>query len=152
MNHTPTGLWTIGASVDYLPVKALTLRAGYLFIGFTEKSANCAYTVAGSIGCFGPSFSGKDYTTTTGLGGTGGLAGKSTLGQEIDLRADYTVWTGFKIQGMTAWLIPTKGDTTGKYILQMLLQLLGTKSLAQSPRGATPWGFLFERNAVWVCS
>jgi hypothetical protein len=118
VNHTPTGLWTIGAAVEYLPVKALTLRAGYLLIGFTDKTANCAYTVTGSIGCFGPSFSGKDYTTTTGLGGTGGLAGKTMLGQELDLRADYTIWTGFKIQAMTAWLMPTKGDTTGKYILQ----------------------------------
>jgi hypothetical protein len=118
VNHTPTGLWTIGAAVEYLPVKALWLRAGYLFIGFSDKNSNCAYTVTGSIGCFGSSFSGKDYSTTTGLGGTGGLAGKSTLGQEIDLKAYYTVWTGFQIQTLAAWLIPTKGDTTGKYVLQ----------------------------------
>jgi len=118
VNHTPTGLWTLGAAVEYLPVKPLWLRVGYLFIGFSDKQANCAYTVSGSIGCFGPSFSGKDYTSTTGFGGTGGLAGKSTLGQEIDLKAYYTVWTGFQIQTLAAWLIPTKGDTTGKYILQ----------------------------------
>ena len=108
VNHTPTGLWTLGAAVEYLPVKPLWLRVGYLFIGFSDKYGNCANTKSGSIGCFGPSFTGRDN----------GLIGKSTLGQEIDLKAYYTVWTGFQIQTLAAWLIPSKGDTTGKYILQ----------------------------------
>jgi hypothetical protein len=108
VNHTPTGLWTLGAAVEYLPVKPLWLRVGYLFIGFSDKYGNCANTKSGSIGCFGSSFNGKDN----------GLLGKSTLGQEIDLKAYYTVWTGFQIQTLAAWLIPSKGDTTGKYILQ----------------------------------
>jgi hypothetical protein len=108
VNHIPTGFWTIGASVDYVPVKPLTLRVAYLFAGFVDKYSNCANARSGAIGCFGSSFQAKDN----------GLVGKSTLGQEIDLKAEYVVWTGFKIQGLTAWLIPTKGDTTGKYILQ----------------------------------
>jgi hypothetical protein len=108
VNHIPTGTWTIGGSVDYVPVKPLTLRAAYLFIGFTDKYSNCANARTGAIGCFGSGFQGKDN----------GLVGKATLGQEIDLKANYTVWTGFQIQGLMAWLIPTKGDTTGKYILQ----------------------------------
>jgi len=108
VNHIPTGLWTIGASVDYVPVKPLTLRVAYLFAGFVDKYSNCKNARSGAIGCFGSGFQAKDN----------GLVGKSTLGQEIDLKAEYVVWTGFKIQGLTAWLIPTKGDTTGKYILQ----------------------------------
>ena len=119
VNHVPTNLWTIGTSAEYLPVKALTLRVHYLFIGFFEKKGNCALTgaaVPGSIGCFGPAFQGKDYVAGT----TSGLAGKSTLGQEIGLKATYTMWTGFKVSAFAGWLVPTKGDTTGKYILQML--------------------------------
>jgi hypothetical protein len=110
VNHVPTGLWTIGTSAEYLPVKALTLRVHYLYIGFVEKYGNCAYAKAGAIGCFGTYFYGKDNA----------LAGKSTLGQEIGLKAVYTMWTGFKVQAFAGWLVPTKGDTTGKYILQML--------------------------------
>ena len=122
VNHVPTNLWTLGGSAEYLPVKALTLRVHYLFVGFVEKNGNCAFAASGvpattSIGCFGPSFSGKDYNSTTGQGG---LAGKSTLGQEIGLKATYTMWTGFKVSGFAGWLVPIKGDTTGKYILQML--------------------------------
>jgi hypothetical protein len=118
VDHLPTNLWTLGASAEYLPVKALTLRVHYLFVGFVEKKGNCALTgaaVPGSIGCFGPAFQGKDYVAGT----TSGLAGKSTLGQEIGLKATYTMWTGFKVQGFAGWLVPIKGDTTGKYILQM---------------------------------
>jgi hypothetical protein len=109
MNHIPTGFWTLGGSADYVPVKPLTLRLAYLFIGFTDKYSNCANAKAGAIGCFGSGFPGKNGNE---------LKGKTTLGQEIDLKANYTVWTGFQIQGLLGWLVPSKGDTTGKYVLQ----------------------------------
>lgn len=112
-----TNLWTIGASVEYNPVKALTLRAHYLFAGFAKKDGNCARFVPGSVQCFGNVYQGKDYNPATGRGG---IADKSTLGQELGLLAEYTMWTGFKVQGFTGWLIPSSGDTEGKYILQLL--------------------------------
>ncbi|HSB72536.1 MAG TPA: hypothetical protein VLT62_24675 [Candidatus Methylomirabilis sp.] len=105
---SPTNLWTLGLSVEYLPVKPLTLRLHYLYAGFSEKTGNCANGAPGGVrpGCFGPVYQ--------------KLVNKSSLGSEIGLRADYQVWTGFKLQGFAGWLIPSEGDTMGKYILQML--------------------------------
>jgi hypothetical protein len=99
----PAGLWMLGAGVEYRPVKALWLRGMYGFAGFSGSLANCAGAAAGT--CFGPTYS--------------ELQGKSTLGHEISFRADWDVWTGFKVQGTVGWLIPSKGDTAGEYVLQL---------------------------------
>jgi len=119
----PAGLWMLGAGAEYRPVKALWLRAMYGFIGFTTNSANCAFnksaTAAGRA-CYGPSYRGQGFTATAANGqGIGGLAGASTLGHEISLRADYDLWTNFKIQGAAGWLIPTTGTTVHEYVLQL---------------------------------
>lgn len=125
----PAGLWMLGGGAEYRPVKALWLRAMYGFVGFTNKRANCAFVdsrVAGA--CFGPSYGGKDYVLPVAGAdgkvvngtGVGGVAGKSYLGHEISLRADYDLWTNFKIQGNASWLIPSEGDTLGEYVLQLL--------------------------------
>jgi hypothetical protein len=108
---SPTNLWTIGMSAEYNPVKALTLRLHYLYAGFSKKHGNCvnepAFTGTTTVGCFGPQYQ--------------SLAGKSSLGQEVGFRADYQVWTGFKLQGFAGWLFPPgDGSPLGKYILQML--------------------------------
>ena len=109
---SPTNLWTLGASAEYNPVKALTLRVHYLWAGFVKKTGNCVtgapFTATATVGCFGPQYQ--------------SLAGKKSMGQEIGLRADYQVWTGFKLQGFAGWLIPSNSDAspTGKYIFQML--------------------------------
>jgi len=114
----PAGLWMLGFGVEYRPVKALWLRAVYGYAGFTDKRANCAYFQGKTAGaCFGPSYRGKNYNATTGVGG---LAGESSLGQEITLRADYDLWTNFKVQGNVGWLIPSEGSTVSKYVLQLL--------------------------------
>lgn len=97
-------LWSLGASVEYVPVKVLYLRLGYAFAGFRRNVGNCAGTVPGT--CFGPSYPSID--------------GKSTLGQELHLRADYTLWTGFKLQGLAGYLIPTSGSVAQEYVFQML--------------------------------
>jgi hypothetical protein len=47
------------------------------------------------------------------------LAGKVALGHEISLRADWDLWTNFKIQAAAGWLIPTEGSTVGEYVLQL---------------------------------
>lgn len=121
----PAGLWMLGVGAEYRPVKALWLRGMYGFAGFTESSANCAFNKNTSpVGttCYGPSYTGKGFTQTTTSGqaqGIGGLAGKSTLGHEISFRADYDLWTNFKIQGAAGWLIPTGGETVSEYVLQL---------------------------------
>jgi hypothetical protein len=123
IQQAPTNLWTAGFSAEYNPVKALNLRVHYLFAGFSQSNGNCAKAVPGSVGCFGPAYQGSDFVANGSAlagQGNGGLADKSTLGQEIGLLAEYNVWTGFKVQGFTGWLIPSSGSTTGKYILQFL--------------------------------
>jgi hypothetical protein len=114
----PAGLWMLGAGVEYRPVKALWMRAMYGYAGFTDKRANCAY-FGGASGdsCAGPAYAGKGFDPTTG---TGGIAGKNYLGQEISLRADYDLWTNFKVQGAAGWLIPSEGSTVQEYVLQLL--------------------------------
>jgi hypothetical protein len=102
---SPVNLWAVGASVEYVPVKPLWLRVGYAFAGFHRRAGNCTGGTQG-ITCFGPSYP--------------ALAGKSSLGHEVHIRADYTIWTGFKVQGQAGWLIPTTGKTAGEYVLQML--------------------------------
>ncbi len=61
-----------------------------------------------------------DAAGNTISGGQGGIAGKSSLGQEISFRADYDLWTNFKVQGAAGWLIPSSGSTVGEYVLQFL--------------------------------
>jgi len=114
--HGPTNLWMAGLTVEYVPVKALWIKLAYGYIGFSSKAGNCGNTVTGSTGCFGPIYTGKPTDPIANLSGFGG---KAQLGQEIHIRADYTIWTGFKVQGMAGWLIPTAGDTASKYILQL---------------------------------
>jgi hypothetical protein len=107
VEYTQDGLvniWSLGASVEYVPVKVLWLRLGYAFAGFSNNVGNCAGAPAGT--CFGPA-----YPT---------IAGKSTLGHELHLRADYTLWTGFKLQGLAGYLIPTSGSVAQEYVFQML--------------------------------
>jgi len=106
-----TNLWMVGGWIEYVPIKALWLKAAYGYAGFANKKGNCAVgtLVAGSP-CFGPSYAGTN----------GDIAGKSRLGQEISFRADYTVWTGFKLQGQLGWLVPSAGKTAAEYVFQML--------------------------------
>jgi hypothetical protein len=100
---SPVNLWTVGGWVTYNPVKALTLKAGVAYAGFNEKLGNCSGAPAGT--CFGPSYA--------------RLVGKSGLGTEAHLRADYEIWTVFKLQGQAGWLIPSTGDTAAEYVFQM---------------------------------
>jgi hypothetical protein len=123
--HSPAGLWMLGATLEYVPVKALWLKAAYGFVGFSGKNANCGWayqnaaTAAGVVTqtpgttCFGPVYIGKPTASDT-------MIGKSYLGNELHFRADYTMWTGFKVQAMAGWLFPSAGDVAGKYILQFL--------------------------------
>jgi hypothetical protein len=105
----PTGLWTLAASVEYRPVKALWLKLGYMYASFVENDANCAYvSPTRTQACVGNSTS------------YGKLAGETSLGHEFMLRADWDVWTGFKVQGTAGALIPKEGDTTLEFALQML--------------------------------
>ncbi len=113
----PAGLWMLGGGAEYRPVKALWLRAMYGFAGFTDKKANCAFTEGVARACFGPTYRGKGYNATTGRGG---IAGESYLGHEVSLRADYDLWTNFKVQGAAGWLFPSSGSTVHEYVLQLL--------------------------------
>ncbi len=103
----PTNLWAVGLTADYRPVKQLLTTAGVAFAGFTSSRGNCSVGVAG-IGapCYGPAYP--------------KAVGSPYLGTEIFLRADYDVWTGFKVQSMVGWLVPTQGKTAAEYILQLL--------------------------------
>lgn len=106
-----TNLWMIGGWIEYVPVKALWLKAAYGYAGFAQKEGNCAVAqVTPGAPCYGPKYFGTNNE----------MVGKSRLGQEISLRADYTVWTGFKLQAQLGWLIPSGGETAGEYVLQML--------------------------------
>lgn len=118
--NTPTNLWMLGTTLEYVPVKALWLKLAYGFAGFSSRNGNCATAMSNVAGalvqnagtqCYGPIYYGKPGDT---------ISGQSYLGQEVHLRADYTMWTGFKVQGMVGWLFPSAGDVAGKYILQLL--------------------------------
>jgi len=94
---------------------ATTVPAGN---GLTAPESSGASTSGAA--CYGPWIQGKGYSVTkTGLG-QGGLVGATSLGNEINLKADWQVYTGFKIQGVTAWLIPTVSgqNTEAKYAIQ----------------------------------
>ena len=113
----PTNLWTIGATVDYRPVKPLLTTFGVAYAGFYQKKGNCSNTAAPLTGsCFGPSYLRLSDAATT-AGGNG--SAKGSLGTEFFLRADYDVWTGFKVMSQVGWLIPSSGDTAGEYVLQL---------------------------------
>ncbi|MFI5341847.1 MAG: hypothetical protein ACHQ7N_18655 [Candidatus Methylomirabilales bacterium] len=130
-----TNLWTIGTYATYNPVKALELKLAWAYAGFTSKNGNCAFAVANSVGCYGPVYYGSGFTPSatgipitgaalgTGIGanngnqGSGGLAGASGLGNEFHIMATWQVYTGFKILGVMAWLVPTHGDTEAKYAM-----------------------------------
>jgi hypothetical protein len=127
-SHTPTDLWMLGATLEYVPVKALWLKAAYGFVGFSEKFGNCATrttpNAAGALiqtgaQCYGPIYYGKVNPNNL-ADKSDSISGRAYLGQEFHLRADYTMWTGFKVQGMAGWFFPSKGDIAGKYILQLL--------------------------------
>lgn len=104
----PGGLWMIGAGAEYRPVKALWLRAMYGYAGFTG-SGPCSVAQQTSGQCYAP-----------GTALYAPLVGEDGLGHEISLRADYTVWTNFRIMGGAAWLIPPSGETVSEYVLQFL--------------------------------
>jgi len=123
----PAGLWMLGFGAEYRPVKALWLRAMYGYAGFVSKRSNCAYNNGSVVGsCYGPVYQGKGYTAPTVVGGVvtaggeGGMAGEATLGHEISLRADYDLWTNFKVQGAAGWLLVPTGSTVQEYVLQLL--------------------------------
>jgi len=116
--HSPTGLWMAGLTVEYVPVKVLWIKAAYGYAAFTTGKANCGVIVAGSS-CFGPVYTGKPGDEIGSPTATGNGGGKTGLGHEVHIRADYTIWTGFKVQGMAGYLFPSAGDTASKYILQL---------------------------------
>jgi hypothetical protein len=115
----PTNLWAFGATVDYRPVKQLLTTVGVAAVGFFEKNGNCAFILATNPTgvCAGPGYL-RLSGAAVAAGGNG--SPKSYLGTEIFLRAGYDVWTGFKVEGMVGWLIPSAGETAGEYILQLL--------------------------------
>jgi hypothetical protein len=116
----PGGLITLGTSVEYRPVKALWLRAAYTYARFTRSESNCGYVTSATVGtCYGPIYTAMGGATL-GNGVLVGGGSKTSFGNEINLRADYDLWTGFKIQGELGWLIPSSGSTAGEYILQLL--------------------------------
>ena len=113
----PTNLWTIGATVDYRPVKRLLTTFGVAYAGFYEKKGNCSNAAAGLSGsCFGPSYLRLSDVATT-AGGNG--SAKGSLGTEFFVRADYDIWTGFKVMSQVGWLVPSAGDTAAEYVLQL---------------------------------
>jgi len=118
----PGNLWMLGLVLEYRPVKAVWTKLAYGYAGFAQKRGNCAYVngLTQATGCFGPTYRGSGYNVTGTDAGKGGLAGKSSLGQEISLRADWDLWTNFKVQGQVGWLIPSGGDTAAEYVLQFL--------------------------------
>ncbi len=107
--EVPTNMYMLGGWIEYVPVKQLWLKAAYGYAGFVEKLGNCSNAGAGT--CYGPAYAGKDNKLQTSGG----------IGHEISLRADYTLWTNFKIQGQLAWLFPKAGaSTAAEYVLQFL--------------------------------
>ncbi|HEX9898990.1 MAG TPA: hypothetical protein VGC81_07170, partial [Candidatus Methylomirabilis sp.] len=114
----PTNLWTIGATVDYRPVKRLLTTFGVAYAGFYTKKGNCANTAApltAAALCHGPSYTRlSDAAAPAGNG-----SAKGSLGTEFFIRADYDVWTGFKVMSQLGWLVPSAGDTAGEYVLQL---------------------------------
>jgi len=107
--EVPTNIWMLGGWIEYVPVKQLWLKAAYGYAGFVEKLGNCSNAPANT--CYGPVYAGKDNKMQTSGG----------IGHEFSLRADYTLWTNFKIQGQMGWLFPKAGaSTAAEYVLQFL--------------------------------
>ena len=123
----PTNLWTVGLTADYRPVKQLLITAGAAFAGFMQAQGNCAYINPGvNQACFGPGYT-RLSNDRNGNGvpdapsTLGGLNKASPyLGTETFLWSSWDVWTGFKVQGLVGFLLPTTGTTAQKYILQLL--------------------------------
>jgi hypothetical protein len=105
----PTNIWMLGGWIEYVPVKQLWLKAAYGYAGFVDKLGNCAGAPANT--CYGPAYAGKGNK----------MIGSGGIGHEFSLRADYTLWTNFKIQGQLGWLFPKAGaSTAAEYVLQFL--------------------------------
>jgi hypothetical protein len=111
-----TNTWMAGLTVEYVPVKALWIKLAYGYAGFARNSGNCANVVAGSTSCYGNVYIGKPTDSFSNLFGGSASSG---IGHEAHVRADYTIWTGFKVQGMAGWIFTNAGDNAGKYILQL---------------------------------
>ena len=107
----PGGTWTAGFNVEYRPVKALWMKVGYLYQNFTQNDANCALIAPGSGRCFGPRYGRLAQSVAQR---------ETSLGHEINLRADWDVWTGFKVMGTFGLWIPSAGDTSIEAALQLL--------------------------------
>jgi hypothetical protein len=107
----PTNLWMIGAGAEYRPVKALWLRLMYGYVGFHKNKGNCARVLTPNTACLGPSYA----RVAAGNDGTG----TSTLGHELSFRADYDIWTGFKVQAAAGILAGSVGVPATEYILQL---------------------------------
>jgi hypothetical protein len=104
----PQNIWMIGGWITYTPVKPLVLKVAYGYAGFVEKDGNCAVVSANP--CYGPAY--PQLVTNN--------VSEKTIGQEVSVRADYTVWTGFKVMGQAGWLFPPEGDVAAEYVLQLL--------------------------------
>jgi hypothetical protein len=103
-----TNLWALGLVFEYRPVKAMYTKFAWGYAGFAKKNGNCSF---GQAPCYGPSYPGR---------GDKPLAGKNTLGNELSFRADYELYTGFKVMSTIGWFIPSRGDVAQEYALQLL--------------------------------
>jgi hypothetical protein len=109
-----TNLWMVGMWLEYRPVKALWTKLAWGYAGLANKNGNCATAAAGT--CWGPSYFGKGGTAAGG-----GMTSNGKLGHEVSLRADYDVWTNFKVQGQMGWLLPSSSSPVAhEYVLQLL--------------------------------
>jgi hypothetical protein len=116
---TPTNLWMLGATVEARPQKPLWVRLAYGFIGFAHANGNCAVVGTGNPNtCFGPKY--NTLSNDRNGDGVADQSAKAQFGHEISLRADYDIWTGFKVQTMVGVLIPTQGVPATEYDIQLL--------------------------------
>jgi hypothetical protein len=74
----PGNTWTLGGYATYAPVKAVSLKAHYFYIGSPRKNTNF-------------------YT------------GRSTIGHELGVTANYTFWTGTKAWLLAGVILPSDG-------------------------------------------
>jgi len=124
-----------GNCAEYIPGAPTLACYGPIYFGsgFVPNTAAPVMgtgTPVGIVGNFNPAGTlvNPGYFNSAGVNtagapltqGLGGLAGKSSLGNEIHLRADYQIWTGFQIRAVAGWLIPSAGDTAQKYALQLV--------------------------------
>jgi hypothetical protein len=113
----PTNLWMAGFGAEYRPVKALWTRFMYGYAGFHKSKGNCANVTSPTTNCLGPSY---NFLSNNVAGRAEQKNAAAGLGHEFSFRADYDLWTGFKVQGAVGWLIPVHGTTASEYILQLL--------------------------------